>query len=114
MRLAGALSNQAAVEKLSRLNHLRKTLLREAAKSPRPAKRSRPRSGAIQQAVVQVLTDAAEPMHAAKVHAVVERLLGRSVSRDTVNSCLSVGARDTEAQFERLGRGRYRLRREPR
>jgi hypothetical protein len=50
-------------------------------------------------------------MHAISVHAAVERLLNNPVSRDTVNSCLSVGARGKDALFERLGRGRYRLRR---
>lgn len=110
MDLAGALSNQSVGEKLARLNALRKKLLDEVAKSPHPVKPVVLRSGAIQQAVVKVLAASPDPMHAAKVHAAVEHLLSMPVSRDSVNSCLSVGARSPGGQFERLGRGRYRLR----
>lgn len=109
MGLTGALSNQPASEKRLRLDLLRKKLLREAARSPRPAKRARPRSGVVKEAVIEVLASSAGPMQAIQIHAAVERLLGRPVSKDTVKSCLSDGAHGPEARFERLGRGRYRL-----
>jgi hypothetical protein len=108
--LTGALSNQPATEKLSRVNLLRKKLLREAANSPHPAKRVQLRSGAIQAAVIKVLADSPEPMQAIQIHAAVERLLSMPVSKDTVKSCLSEGARGADVRFERLGRGRYKLR----
>jgi hypothetical protein len=57
-----------------------------------------------------VLAEAAEPLHAAKVHLAVERELKKSVSRDSVNSCLSTGAANPDGQFKRLGRGVYQLR----
>ena len=108
MPLIGALLNQHS--KLDRLGILRRELLRESAKSLRQANHPRPRNGAIQAAVIKVLAAASpEPMHAAGVHAAVERLLNVPVSRDTINSCLSTGACGAEARFERLGRGRYRL-----
>ena len=39
----------------------------------------------------------------------VEALLARSVSRDSVSSCLSTGARAGRFGFERVARGRYQL-----
>jgi hypothetical protein len=39
----------------------------------------------------------------------VEALLGHSVSRDSVNSCLSTGARGVQPCFRRVAPGRYRL-----
>jgi hypothetical protein len=105
--LIGALLNSD--EKLARLNVLREKLLRREAQSPQPEPRRRLRNGAVQKAVIKVLAASSEPMHSAKVHLAVERLLNVPVSKDTVNSCLSVGAQGPKAQFERLGRGRYRL-----
>lgn len=49
-------------------------------------------------------------MKVGEVHAHVEDRLKTSVSRDSVNSCLSVGARGTDARFERVRRGLYRIR----
>lgn len=51
------------------------------------------RCGAIQEAVFEVLANADNPMRPREVHAAVERLLSMPVSKDTVNSCLSSGAR---------------------
>jgi|GEM_PF-7077779 hypothetical protein len=39
----------------------------------------------------------------------VEALLGHSVSRNSVNSCLSTGARGVPPSFERVAPGRYRM-----
>jgi hypothetical protein len=111
VHLAGALSNRSSQEKLERLDALRGRLLRQAAQAPSQAKRLRLRNGAVQRAVLHVLAASPEPMRVTDVHAAVERLLGMPVSKDSVNSCLSVGSRGAEARFERVSPGRYRLRR---
>jgi len=49
-------------------------------------------------------------MDVGEVHTTVERLLGCPVSRDSVNSCLSTGARGARPNFQRLELGRYKLR----
>ena len=108
MPLAGALLKHRA--KLTRLDALRKSLLRQAGRSPRQQLPKRLRSGAIQKAVVDTLRASSEPIHAAKVHLAVERRLGAPVSKDSVHSCLSTGALGEDSQFERLGRGLYQLR----
>jgi hypothetical protein len=110
MELAGALSNASSLGKLDRLNGLRKRLLVEAASEPRPVKQLRLRNGLIQKAVIQALAAAPEPMRVSDVRTAVERLLRMPVSRHSVNSCLSKGARGSQARFERVGVGRYRLR----
>jgi hypothetical protein len=112
MLLMGALLNQR--DHLARLAELRAQLLsRPVEKSSHgraQPKKVQLRYGAIQRAVIQVLRAAEAPMRATDVHATVERLLSSPVSKDSVNSCLSIGARGEEAQFERVGYGLYRLR----
>jgi hypothetical protein len=110
MRLTGALSNRSSQEKLERLDTLRGRLLRQAAQASRQAKRLRLRNGAVQQAVLHVLAASPEPMRVADLHAAVEHFLSMPVSRDTVNSCLSAGARGTEPPFERVALGCYQHR----
>jgi hypothetical protein len=56
-------------------------------------------------AVTIVLGSSGE-MRPRDVHTAVEALLGRPVSVSSVKNCL---ARDADARFERVGRGRYRL-----
>jgi hypothetical protein len=108
----GALLNHA--DSLVRLTELRARLLSQAAGSSQPAVQLRPRCGAIQDAVIHVLGTAEAPMSVGDVHAAVERHLSMRVSKDSVNSCLSVGARGADALFERTGRGVYRLQPETR
>jgi hypothetical protein len=67
------------------------------------------RCGAVQAAVIKVLAATQEPMQVRDIHASVERLLSMQVSKDSVNSCLSVGARKASPLFERIGFGRYYL-----
>jgi hypothetical protein len=110
MHLTGALSNRSSQEKLERLDILRRRLLRQAAQAPRPAKRLRPRNGAVQEAVLHVLAVSAEPMRVADVHAAVEHLLGRQVSQNTVGSFLSVATRQTSMPIKRVGPGWYAMR----
>jgi hypothetical protein len=66
-------------------------------------------NGVVQRAVVKVLAAADGPMHLAEVQMAVEDLIGQSVSRDSVNWCLSTGVRGKEPRFERVVRGCYRL-----
>jgi hypothetical protein len=108
VRLAGALSNPD--DRLTRVGELRTRLLRKAANVSAPHRVLRPRCGAVQEAVVRVLGVAPEAMRVGDVHRAVERLLETPVSRDTINSCLSVGAGATEGRFERVKVGWYRLR----
>jgi hypothetical protein len=67
------------------------------------------RPGWVIDAVVRVLADEGGPMRRQQVHAAVERLLGQAVSRDSVDWCLSSGARRKEPWFERVSPGCYRL-----
>lgn len=48
-------------------------------------------------------------MRVAHVHATIEKLLGQTVSKDSVSWCLSTGVRGKEPQFERVAYGCYRL-----
>jgi hypothetical protein len=73
---------------------------------------SRPRrlgNGVVQRAVIKALVEADRPMDVGEAHAAVEELLGCPVSRDSVGSCLSTGARAARLGFERVVRGRYQL-----
>ncbi len=45
----------------------------------------------------------------ADVQVAVEERLGMPVSKDSVRSCLSTGARGADASFERVAPARYRL-----
>lgn len=96
-------------DSLGRLDALRKKLLQQAADSPRPTEKIRPRSGAVQAAVVDALSASPQAMSVKDVHRAVEYLLSMRVSKDSVNSCLSLGARGLRPRFERVERGRYRL-----
>jgi hypothetical protein len=49
-------------------------------------------------------------MRVGEVQAKVEGILDMPVSRDTVNSCLSTGARRSSGRFIRLGPGLYQVR----
>jgi len=67
----------------------------------------------VQRAVIRALAEADRAMDVGEAHVAVEALLGRSVSRDSVNSCLSTGARGARPDFQRVGPGRYQLKRAP-
>lgn len=67
-------------------------------------------SGVVQRAVIKALRAAGRPMAVGEAQVAVEALLGHSVSRDSVNSCLSTGARGVRPSFQRVGPGRYQLR----
>jgi hypothetical protein len=63
----------------------------------------------VQRAVVKVLATVNGPMCGADIHLAVERLLGHSVSKNSVNWCLAAGARAKEPRFQRVAYGFYRL-----
>ncbi len=67
-------------------------------------------NGVVQAAVVKVLAAADRPMCLAEVRTAVDALFGQSVSKDSINWCLSTGARGKEPRFERTSRGCYQLR----
>jgi hypothetical protein len=99
----------------SRLRSVAKRLarLRRSDAPPRAIKSQRQRDrrpGWVIDAVVRVLADEGEPMRSTHVRAAVEAMLGHSVSKDSVDSCLSQGARGKEPRFERVSYGIYRLR----
>jgi hypothetical protein len=67
-------------------------------------------NGVVQDAVVKVLVAADRPMRLAEVRTAVDALLGHPVSKDSINCCLSTGARGNNPRFERVAPGCYRLR----
>jgi hypothetical protein len=98
----------------SRLSYVVKQLkrLRASDAPPRPIRSQRQRNrrpGWVIDVVVQVLADEGRPMRSTHVRAAVESLLGHSVSKDSVDSCLSKGAHGKQPRFERVSYGRYRL-----
>ncbi len=97
-----------------RLSYVAKRLKRLRASDAQPRaitsrrKRDR-RPGWVMDAVVRVLADEGGPMRSTHVHAAVERLVGLTVSKDSVSWCLSSGVRGKEPRFERVSYGCYRL-----
>jgi len=67
-------------------------------------------NGVVQRAVIKVLASAQRPLTVLEVRAAVVDLLGRPVSKGSINCCLSTGALGDEPRFERVTRGCYRLR----
>jgi hypothetical protein len=66
-------------------------------------------NGAVKRAVVGVLAAADRALSVADVQGGVEERLGSPVSKDSVRSCLSSGARGLASRFERTAPGCYRL-----
>lgn len=79
---------------------------------PRPIKSRRTRRyrpGWILDQVLAVMTDQVRPMRAIEVHAAIEARFGETVSKESVNSCLSIKANGEAPLFIRVARGRYVL-----
>jgi hypothetical protein len=70
-------------------------------------------NGVVQRGLIKALSVSNRPMGVCEAQAAVEALLGHCVSRDSVNSCLSTGARGVRPRFERVTPGRYRLAPDP-
>jgi hypothetical protein len=68
---------------------------------------SRLGNGVVFRAVLDALMTQERPMAVAEVHAAVECCIGHAVSPESVNSCLSTGARGSAPRFRRVARGRY-------
>jgi hypothetical protein len=64
-------------------------------------------NGVVQRAVIKVLEAKDGPMKLADIHTGVEKLLGRSVSKESVGWCLRMGSRGSNARFERVKVGWY-------
>lgn len=110
MGLLGCYSNQ---EIQGRLRQLSEKLERLAASnaSPRPSARidRRLRCGLVPKAIVQILSESADPMRVRDIHAEVEALLGQAVSSSAVKNWLARHTQGGQVLFIRLERGRYRL-----
>jgi hypothetical protein len=66
-------------------------------------------NGVVQRAVIRVLAGADRALSVADLQGGVEERLERPVSKDSVRSCLSSGARGADPSFERTAPGCYRL-----
>lgn len=68
------------------------------------------RDGWVLGTVTEVLKAAGGPMQARAIHAAAEVLAGEPVSWSSVKNCLVEGTRGEAPRFERVGRGKYRMR----
>jgi hypothetical protein len=112
MHLVGQFSNplssvQALFDALEQGPHGSSQQSRRPDEPLSPAKRLG--NGEVQRAVIKVLAMADRPMRIAEVHRDVEDLLSISVSKDSVNSCLSAGAGGKDPRFVRTELGVYQL-----
>jgi hypothetical protein len=108
MRLVGQLSNPSLAQKRA-LEAFPSGIPQEGRRaSAKPATSRRLGNGAVQRAIVRVLTGGA-PMRRADIRASVENLLGQPVSIETVSWCLCVGTRKHPPVFERVAHGEYQL-----
>jgi hypothetical protein len=109
MHLVGQLSNPSAA-----LGAVFKALPDEPIKATaRPEPQfdvGRLGTSVVQRAVVKVLASARHPLTVLEAQAAVADLLGRPVSKGSINCCLSTGALGDKPRFERVARGCYRLR----
>lgn len=111
MGLVGSLWNP---DLTTRLQHIHKRVARQAgersAAEPVRPKFKRRRVGQTAQAIVAVLAGQEEGLRAHAIALRVNAQLGESVPPSTIKSCLSREAKSSSGVFERVGRGRYRLR----
>ena len=119
MELNGALSNPFAKGKslLTGLVRLHRRLLETNSSVPAGAREQqfqaqrqqlRPRAGAVQEAVIQALLTAHNPLRAREIHAAAEKIAGTPLSWNTVKDCLHKNARRPGSPIERVSHGRYR------
>lgn len=111
MGLVQALWNR---ELHARLQRIHRQIERQAASGSRPATPTRPRfgrtrNGLIPDAIARALADQPDGM---RVRDVVEAVaaLGEPVPRSSIKACLWSEAQSASGRFERVERGRYRLR----
>jgi hypothetical protein len=108
MELVEALSNSETQDELGRLAQKLEQIAASEAR-PRSSARLdlRLRSGLVPKAIMQVLGEAVEPMRMMDIHAEVERVLGRPVSRSAIKNWLAGHTGGEQALFVRISRGRY-------
>ena len=75
---------------------------------PQAQKQIRRRAGAVQDAVIRVLTVADGPLRTREIHAAAQEVTGTPLSWNTVKDCLHKNARRPDSPIERVGHGRYR------
>jgi len=112
MGLVGSLWNQ---DLRARLKRLHERVARQAISGERPVRRPPPmfqrqRVGQLRGAIVAVLAEHNDGLRIRDIATAVAAQLGEPVSRSSVKSCLCREARNVSGAFERIGRGRYRLR----
>ena len=111
MELNGARSNPRVGVELSRLDELHDELLRKALANPREPRSAPAKVSPVLETVTLVLELAGEPMRAREIHAAAEQLAGEPLRWTSVKAALAACADGSEARFERVRRGYYRIRR---
>ena len=107
VRLTGALSNLDVSDSLdAAVGGKRGIAVPVPTRSSRP--RLRPRLGAIQGTILNVLDEAGRAVGAREVRDLVETRLQQPVSLDTVSSFLSVASRAPRPAVHKVKRGLYR------
>ena len=107
MRLTGALSNLDVSDSLdAAVGGKRGIAVPVPTRSSRP--RLRPRLGAIQGTILNVLDEAGRAVGPREVRDLVETRLQQPVSLDTVSSFLSVASRAQRPAVHKVKRGLYR------
>lgn len=106
MRLSGGCSNQSQLAVVRRAAEARSKLtIASAGVSTRQPVRLR--LGAIQGAMVNVLSKSDGPLSPREIRILVESRLQRDISMDTVYSFLRIATRSEKWPAERIGLGRY-------
>lgn len=112
-RLLGSLWNP---DLQARLQRIHERLARQAeaggraAKPPPPPQDKRRRTASIGDVIAAVLTKHPSGLRVREIERAVVDRLDDPVSESTVKTCLWREARRASGRFERIGRGRYRLR----
>ena len=109
LELNGARSNPQAGVELARLGALHDELLRKALVDPREPRPVPARVSPVLETVTLVLERAGEPMRARDIHAAAEQLAGEPLLWTSVKAALAAYAEGSEARFERVRRGNYRI-----
>jgi|SRR5665811_28551 hypothetical protein len=109
LELNGARSNPRAGVELVRLGALRDELLRRALVNPRKPRPAPRHPARVLATITRVLEEANCPMRAREIHATAEQLAGEPLRWSSVKAALAAYAEGSEARFERVRRGYYRI-----
>jgi hypothetical protein len=110
MELNGARSNPQAGVELSRVGALHDELLRKAVVNPREPRPAPAKVSPVLGTVTLILERAETPMPVREIHAAAEQLAGEPLRWTSVKAALAANAEGSEARFERVRRGYYRIR----